>query len=36
MYRITAVLKVETDIFTNISESNRTSCDTSDNACRDL
>jgi len=38
VYKITAVLKVETDIIVSIagSKPDRTSCDTSDNVCRDL
>ena len=36
IYRITAVLKVETDITNIHSETNRTSCKTSHNVCRDL
>ena len=35
MYKITAVLKVETDIITTIAAMSM-SCDTSDNVCRDL
>ena len=34
-YKITLVMKVETDIITSI-ESERTSCDPSDEFCREL
>ena len=35
-YRITAVVKVETDIIVSITEYDRMSFDTSDNVCTDL
>ena len=37
--RITSILKIETDVITSTDVSqqvNRTSCNTSDNGCRDL